>query len=69
MLGKESAIDGAVADESGGRIVLVESEGSNIVDMVSSFDFWWFAARFVRYSEFVVVLLYGLGVADACYRC
>ncbi len=40
MLGRESAIDGAVADESGGRIALVESEGSNIVDMVTSSGSW-----------------------------
>ena len=35
ILGSESAIEGTSAVESGGRIVLVESEGSNAVDMVS----------------------------------
>jgi hypothetical protein len=30
-LGSESAIEGALAEESGGRIVLVESEGSKVV--------------------------------------
>lgn len=34
MLGRESAIEGALAEESGGRIVLVESEGSNVVAIV-----------------------------------
>ncbi len=34
MLGRESAIEGASADESGGRIMLVESEGSKAVDMI-----------------------------------
>lgn len=34
MLGSESAIEGASAEESGGRIVLVESEGSKAVDMM-----------------------------------
>lgn len=33
MFGRESAIEGAFAEASGARIVLVESEGSNIVDM------------------------------------
>jgi hypothetical protein len=35
ILGNESAIEGASAVESGGRIVLVGSEGSNAVDIVS----------------------------------
>jgi hypothetical protein len=30
MLGRESAIEGASADESGARITLVESRGSNV---------------------------------------
>jgi hypothetical protein len=34
MLGRESAIEGASAEESGGRIMLVESDGSKAVDMV-----------------------------------
>lgn len=34
MLGRESAIDGACADARGGRIAFVESEGSNMVDIV-----------------------------------
>lgn len=33
MLGRVSAIDGASAEGKGGRIVLVESEDSNIVAM------------------------------------
>jgi hypothetical protein len=36
MLGRESAIDNASAEASGGRIALVESEGSNTVDIVSN---------------------------------
>lgn len=36
MLGRESAIESASVEASGGRIVLVESEGSNAVDMVSN---------------------------------
>lgn len=35
MLGKESAIDGASADARGGRMPLVESEGSNALFIVS----------------------------------
>jgi hypothetical protein len=35
MLGSESAIEGASADESGGRMALVESEGSKAVDIVT----------------------------------
>jgi hypothetical protein len=34
ILGRESAIDGASAEESGGRIALVESEGSKTVDIM-----------------------------------
>lgn len=34
MLGRDSAIDGAVAEEKGGRRVLVEKEGSNMVAIV-----------------------------------
>ena len=34
MLGSESAIEGAFAEDRGGRIVLVESDGSNIVDIL-----------------------------------
>ena len=40
MLGSESAIEGASADESGGRIVLVESEGSKAVDMMTVWRDW-----------------------------
>lgn len=35
IVGSESAIEGAAAEESGGRIALVESEGSNMVPMMS----------------------------------
>lgn len=35
MLGSESAIEGASAEESGGRIALVDSEGSNMVAIVA----------------------------------
>lgn len=35
MLGSESAMEGASADASGGRMPLVESEGSNDEDMVT----------------------------------
>ena len=34
MLGRVSAIEGALAEERGGRMVLVETAGSNIVDMM-----------------------------------
>jgi len=34
MFGKESAIEGAAAEESGGRMTLVDCEGSNIVPIV-----------------------------------
>ena len=34
ILGKESAIEGASAEERGGRIALVESDGSNSVDIL-----------------------------------
>lgn len=34
MLGRESAIEGASAEDGGGRIMLVESDGSKAVDMV-----------------------------------
>lgn len=34
MLGRESAIEGASADESGGRIPLVESDGSKVAIVV-----------------------------------
>jgi hypothetical protein len=33
MFGRESAIDGASAEDSGGRIALVDSDGSNAVDI------------------------------------
>jgi hypothetical protein len=36
MLGSESAIEGALAEWRGGRIVLVEREGSNKVAIVES---------------------------------
>ena len=36
MLGRESAIEGASAEERGGRIALVEREGSNAVDMIAN---------------------------------
>lgn len=39
MLGSESAIEGASAVSVEGRIVLVESEGSNIVPMMSGYSF------------------------------
>lgn len=35
MLGSESAIDGAAAEANGGRIVLVDSEGSNAVAILN----------------------------------
>ena len=34
MLGRESAIEGASADESGARMTLVERRGSNVVDIL-----------------------------------
>jgi len=34
MFGKESTIEDAAAEESGGRMTLVDSEGSNIVPIV-----------------------------------
>jgi hypothetical protein len=34
ILGNESAIEGASAEDSGGRIALVESVGSNAVDIL-----------------------------------
>ena len=36
MLGSESAIEGASAEERGGRIALVERDGSKAVDMIAS---------------------------------
>lgn len=36
MLGRESAIEGASAERRGGRIVLVDREGSNKVAIVES---------------------------------
>jgi hypothetical protein len=41
MLGSESAIDGASAEDSGGRIALVESEGSKTVDMIIEMELFW----------------------------
>jgi len=38
MLGRESAIEGASADERGGRMALVESEGSKVVDMMACLE-------------------------------
>ena len=38
MLGSESAIEGAAAEERGGRMALVDSEGSNKVPMLSVID-------------------------------
>jgi len=34
MFGSESAIEGASAEDRGARIVLVDSDGSNIVDIL-----------------------------------
>lgn len=34
MLGRESAMEGAVAEERGGRMALVEREGSKVVAIV-----------------------------------
>ncbi len=47
MLGSESAIDGASAEDRGGRIALVDSEGSNIVAMIDLNDSkdWLSSAR------------------------
>ena len=38
MLGRESAIEGASAEARGGRIALVERDGSNVVDMIANFQ-------------------------------
>lgn len=45
MFGRESAIDGASADARGGRIVLVESEGSKAVDILREFSEFCFFNR------------------------
>ena len=46
MVGRESAIEGASTDESGGRMALAESEGSNKVAIVSNLE----ASCGTRYS-------------------
>jgi len=50
MLGRESAIEGAIAEDSGGRMALVDREGSNIVDIMTV---TWLCLRYA-----VLVLIY-----------
>jgi len=44
ILGSESAIDGASAEERGGRIALVDKEGSKTVDIFA-------LARWIEYVD------------------
>jgi hypothetical protein len=54
MLGRESAIEGASAEESGGRIMLVDSDGSKAVDMTIDFPS---EKQFIEGLDFVFLKL------------